>query len=171
MIIFCCMYPKTNWTLMVGLEPTREPRGDSRSHDVTLCLPFHHICPRQELPTPWDMTPSSHSLIRILIIHPYQSFYVLRHRCYRLSNFVSHTNSRTYYRLLFYLYEINLWGEPRYRTPSGYPDDSLSRRSRTLFGWLSINGCGRRIWTSDLQGMNLLLYQAELSRDNGGWWW
>ena len=22
------MYPKTNWTLMVGLEPTREPRGD-----------------------------------------------------------------------------------------------------------------------------------------------
>ena len=30
-IEFCCMYPKTNWTLMVGLEPTREPRGDSRS--------------------------------------------------------------------------------------------------------------------------------------------
>ncbi len=50
------------------------------------------------------------------------------------------------------------------RLPSDSSDHPLSRRCRVLTRLIFRVGCGRRIRTSDLQGMNLLLYLAELSR-------
>ena len=50
------------------------------------------------------------------------------------------------------------------RLPSDFSDHPLSRRCRALARLIFRVGCGRRIRTSDLQGMNLLLYLAELSR-------
>ena len=114
----CILKPQD---VAVGVEPTREPRGHSRS--------------------PVMDSTFTNSVTLSSAVNYSAVFLELRRELESISG-----------------------GRLTSRLPSDFSDHPLSRRCRALARLIFRVGCGRRIRTSDLQGMNLLLYLAELSR-------